>query len=622
MTPVDVLFGIQALVRLGHAGRAALEQAARDQDIVIPLPNVARPTAMDFAKSVLLDQANRNRLRHGGDLADLAEPGDPANPPAMPQLKTDAGSQIRQIEAANAIVADALRQSGLDGSSREVEMAAQRAGLYVVQQWVKGDAPPSPLARVGLALAETALDYAAAKPFLFGVGASGEKWIAAVALNLHELLPNPDDPTDWKNGFAEQATAIVFRATLTTLGDQADVLIGDKALADLAKGVIKPIVDLASQTPGQLPRWNDLRDTLLGPIAAAAAQAVIDNQAAWLGAGFAPDKALGTISKVLLEQAADPQGLRGLVTDAGLAKVYQRILGAIGSNPALIVGAGGSPDDELLRDLLSRGATVLAQAPRPFQGITGAALLDQAVAAFGTWLPKRIAGDDPWSKLAVDALKQVLDGAVSAANNGTPLLSSDRLEAFAGLLFEQAAANPGLIVGSGNSELARVAGALFGTLAKDHASLLSDDTWLEVASTALREVARNPGALVGIDDAHAHTTGFDYLSALLEFAADQIEQHGRAQGKLLFGETLAEAAKATLEAAAANAARLGEAVVMDAYKQLLGRLDSLAVAKAGAVGADGWLELFGQLVGPVLRTGQLPALSDDALLDLLHKELA
>jgi hypothetical protein len=621
MTPVDVFFGIQALVRLGRAGQQALEQAIRDRDIVLPLPVYQQPSAVEFAGRVLLDGVNMDQLLPGGELADLAFP--PQAPSIIPKLKTDLASQLKQVEAANEIVTKALRDAQLGTSAQAAQLVGESGGLYVVRQWVKGDdKPPPPLARIGLALAEIALEYAAAKPSLFGAGASGEKLIAAIALNLEELLPDPDDPADWKTSFAEQATAIVFRATLKTLSEQADLLIDKKPLADLAKGLIKPIVELASQTPGQLPQWNALRDTLLGPVAAAGAKAVMDNQAGWLGGGFDTEKAVAAITKVLLTEAASG-GLRGLVSDDGAARVYQGVLATIGANPALIAGVGGGPEGDLVRDLLTRATDVLRHAPQPFKGVTGAALLDQAVAAFGAYLPNRIGGDGPWSTLAVNALQSVLQGAADAANGGAPLLAPARIEGFAKLLFAQAAATPQMVTGAGNSELTRIAGALFATLASDKASLLSDETWLDVASTALREAALNPGALVGVGNAGPlHALGFEYLSSLLNVAADQIAAHGRTQGNLLFGETLASAAKATLAAAAANAARLGEAAVKDAYENLLRRLTQFAMAQAGAVGAEGWLELFCQLVGPVLRDGDLPVLSDDQLLELLHKEAA
>lgn len=618
MTPLDVFFGIQALVKLGQAGRQALEQAVRDRDIVLPLPIGTKLTKLEIAQSVLLHKDVRKRLLPpDGDLQELAEVI-PASP-TVALLKQDPVSQAKQIAAANAIVAADVAAAG---GAADSQLTDERAGLYVVRQWVGDDGPPSPLARVGLALAEIALDYAAAKPSLFGAGASGEKLIAAVALNLGELLPDPDNPADWRNSFAERATAIVFQATLKTLSEHADVLIDDKPLADLAKGLIKPIVELGSQNPGELPRWSALRDTLLGPVAAAAAQAVIDNQAAWLGEKFAPDEALGAVTKVLLQEAVDG-GLRGLVTDAGLTRVYKGVLGTIAANPALIVGKGDGHEGDLVRDLLGRAAKVLADAPEPFEGVSGAVLLEQAVAAFATYLPKKIDGEDPWSKLAVEALTAVLDGVKEAATGGKPFLTPARVEQFARLLFTQAAATPEMIVGSGDAELKRFAGALFTTLASDKARLLSDEMWLDVASTALREVAKNPGALIGVEGAgDLHQLGFDYLSSLLNVAAEQLAQGARKPGNLLFGETLAQAAKATLEAAAENAAKLGEANVQAAYKALLDRLTKLAVDQAGAVGAESWLKLFGELVAPVLRTGELPEFSDDELLELLFKEAA
>lgn len=615
MTPVDVMFGIQALVRLGKAGEAAFEQAVRDRDIALPVPAIPNPTPFGFAKFVMTSPDQRPRFAVGGDLVGLVHTVGGID------FREDSDSQAKLVSAANAVTAAKLQaEPGLNGA-RNVAQPVQAAGYFVVKQWVQGTAPPSPLARVGLALAAVALDYAATKPALFGAGAGGDKLIAAVALNLGELLPDPDDPTDWRTSFAERTTAIVFQATLTALDDNAESVVSDAALRGLVKGVIKPVVTLAAANEGQLPRWTDLRETLLGGVANAAAQAVLDNQAAWLGHDFAPEEAMGAIVQVLFEQAAAPGGLRSMLGDAGLMALYRNILGAIGKNPALVLGSNDSPDQQLLRDLLSGLAEALADVPKPLGKIDTAALLGDALTAFERYVPARLPGNDPWTQLAVKTLTTTLEGVVAGATDpaAPPPFSPTSMQALLKLFWEQAAATPEMIVGT-NPELGRVATALFGVVGKKGASLMSEATWLDLAATALRQVSLNPGALVGASETDpAHQLGFDYLGKLLDVAAGAMETQGRRGGALLFGDTLAAAAKRLLEATAKDAAKLAQVPVQKAYEQLLARLTALTASQPGGLGAAGWLALFSTLLPGVLREGTLPPMTDAELIALLRK---
>jgi hypothetical protein len=195
MSPQAIVFGIQSIMRLGNAARRAYQDKAIDADIVLPDIDTATLETPQRALLILQDAILDGRLVEAewtGD-HDLVN-GNDASAAGLT-------AQIRVIEIATKLDAG-------------FEQSLTADGLAVLSQWSSAANRQTPLGRIGIELADIALDYIGANPSLFGADGNGARLIKSVAVNLAELLPDADDPTAPGVNFASGAIRIFVESGL------------------------------------------------------------------------------------------------------------------------------------------------------------------------------------------------------------------------------------------------------------------------------------------------------------------------------------------------------------------------------------------------------------------------
>jgi hypothetical protein len=612
ITPFQVFFAVRALVRVGGAARDAYEQHVRDQPISLPLPKVGDfEDPREFAVGYLDAHAPDvlEGFKGGGNLPEADD--------------TERWRDL--VETAQAIWA---------GENSTPDQAALRFGAVVsedaaasitLKQWLDGSEPPGPFARVGLALAEISLEYVGTKPSLFGVGSNGERLIAAVALNLGTLLPDPDIVGHWQTPFAERATAIFFRASLQALQDNVDAVVDEEHLTALATGVITPLnAMMAEAGPGDLPSLLVVRDTIFGPVAKAAATAVAANQRAFFGGDFAADKAIGALTRSVLEAAASDD-IRTVFGRDGLVRIYSAMMTVVADRPDLFIKGQGD-EIGLARDLLGDLAGVLKDGS-PFDAGTADEFAVAALEVLATYLPRKFAQGRPWEAVASSVAVSFVNGLKTGVAAGTEnpfrtLLTRKHTIDVTRIILAQIAQTPRMVVGDDvNPEIANIAAGVARMLSAPGADLLSQDQWKDVISAALSQAAKNPATLFAINAGASPEShlAVKLVGDLLEAAAGHMaDSGGRRLGVLLFGETLAGALTTTLESATSNIALARTDEWRAETVKLARLLDQLAGDPASGIGAREWLWLYRHYIGFVIETGKLPEMGRDKVLALLR----
>jgi hypothetical protein len=616
VSPDLILFAIRSAIRLGRAASLELEAAIRNRDIAMPgvitvtaEPNAGVKTAIEQAT---LTDKQREQFTN---LFKRWQDGDRS-------AEAEIWAQSREL-AITAVIED----------------AQEKRGFIVINQWAEGAKKQIPLARIGLALVEVALDYAGTNPGIFGVGSNGERFIRAIAGAIDEILPNSDAPgiITAESLFTERSIAILLHAGLSALEEHIADNIGEEHLRDITIAVLKPVTD--SFKDGKIERRtiHDFRDLLLGPMTQEALKAVARNQAAFLGSRFGTNDALGAVTKALLTTlASDHQAgggatwdiSRNLVDREVWMKIYVATLDVAIQRPELFGGESDKDGSKFGRDLIKTTAENLKKMTPPFTASVAAIVAADAISVLSRHTVILYgASDKPWDVVARNATGSVLNsvsagikaGLVAEAGAAGAIIikkeeifgrvfSEEQLGALLRVVLDQAAKTPEMIVGRDQrDEVKALVAGIARSVSTTNRNLLSAEDWLEVAAILAEEAARNPGQLFKIVDANGHEVdpGEEFavklITQLLQAAAADFRARGRANGAVLFGVTLKEVIIETLRVAADNAA---QAVTNEAaLLRLVERINALQVATPGGFGRNAWLRVFRNYLKTALFTG-------------------
>jgi hypothetical protein len=612
MSPSMVIFAVRALVRLGASARASCEQHLRDSEVLMPLPEKIDLNPITPIRAIAEDDRFKKRFSPGGDLepywdADKKQPRD--NEEARRNI-IQAVELLWQTELATP--SDVRTTAG--GA-----LAGQETGHMILKQWAEGAEPPLPMARFVLELAEVVLEFVGASPSILGAGSSGEKLITALSENIRKLLPDADNPEEWKPAdwakfyFAQRAMAIFLQAGLKTIAEKADVLIESAEYRALVLNVLMPLVKTFEQDPEKVPSLIIFRDTLFGPMARAAFKTLAEHHEAFFGARFSDSKAAGALTKVLFETVAEASvtNIRDVFGDESLVQLYKAVLGVMVRRPELFVGRDESAEPTLKRDLFKNIAQVLQASPPPFNKDLAAPLAIAALDALASYTAASLGDGNPWEAVAegsIDAFIGGIKGGLKTQEMESAfakILSREQMIGFAKIFFEQAAKTPGMLFpGSAGKELKDVVGSVANALADHAAKLVSGEDWLLIAQVAAEEAAKNPNRLFRIDviDPEAQPANI-LIKTMLRGAADSFGKDGRRDGKVVFGETLRHMIVTSLQAAAGNIE--GATKHTDAIAALGKRIDRLASDKKERIGMREAKALFEKLIVSVIDDGKV-----------------
>jgi len=161
------------------------------------------------------------------------------------------------------------------------------------------------------------------------------------------------------------------------------------------------------------------------------------------------------------------------------------------------------------------------------------------------------------------------------------------------------------MLGIERSEVQAIVAGMAEAMAADGNLLLSADEWIKIAGVAAQKAASNPGRLFGLSaDAQGGALAVTVIKTVLGVAGNAWTAAGRADGPLLFGETLKAVLEIVIEALAGNVSAL--VTKPDLVDQFLQKLLKTASANPQKVGSEGLLKVFRIFVRDVLASGTVP----------------
>ena len=610
--PSLIVFGIRALVRLAHEGQKAYEQYQRDHDILFPIllpPDyrdidfLRRVFANDDENSVLVDKTQHGALSQYWSAAHNGP--DPLIPGAAEALYL-AAVQIKAEEAA--------RQGQLL-PARGTEVA----GAILVRQWSEGQAPVGPMGRIVLTLADIGLEFVGTHASILGLGSNGTKLMRAMASNLVDMIPDDGAQFGSKSQLAEHLIGLFLHAGLQALNDKPQLLVGQRHLQALIAQTLPPIIQTLPSDLAQQSSWRDVAEVLLGPAANAAMRTIAEHPQAFFGSNFAPQKALGALTRALLDEASQ-RGLTEQFSEVGFLSLYHAALGVAVSRPELFVGRGDDTGHQIATALMGGIAETLKGAPQPFNTDLGAELAVVVLQTLTAHTAAFLDPTHPWEHLAALLVTQVVEGLTPARRDpqGRPLLSHAQMLELARTFLAQVVTTPGMLAGD-NQEVQTLIQSVTQALIQDTNGLLSPEDWLQIAAVVGQEVAANPQRLLKRlpvqGESPEMTLSTAIITDLLSVATLDSTSGGRQAGDVLFGATLREAMIIALRVASWHT---DQAIKHRPVLQSLAQsISQLVRTQPGQYGSQAWLRLFRVLSGQVLQSGTLPTLTEQFVSPIL-----
>ncbi len=638
MTPDLVLFLIRAGMQVGSEAINALEQKIRDTDIEVPDIALVRVSEMRrmlrlFQGELAAEVKARGPLAAFWDRQAQNGKGGPrtADQQAVPRLLARARRYWReQREAARA-----------NTTTLALEKSDAQAGVNMLRQWNKDDGPPPPYVRVALSLARVGLEFAQANPALLGIGSNGEKFTITVAERIDELLPDADDPADWKPKdwsryyFAERTLRILMNAGLTTLSARPDLLVSESHLQQLVTNITAPLITLFDESDDPLTLLR-LQQTLLGPVAQAAFATLADNQTAFLGRRFDADRAVGAVTAAVLGIVRG-KPLQQLADDGTLVEIARAVIGIAAKRPELFITKAGESDEKIARALLANVAGTVSDAIADDNvHLSDGLVVDIAVSALEVLSqdgPSLLDRTDPWENVAADMVALVARGmSKSLGREGAvrfeQLFSRAQAVELVRVVLAQAARTPAMLSGSGRPEIGMLMSAVASAMAVDERLLLGPGDWQRIAAIVAREAARNPQRLFKLSvDRPEGQLGTRIIRTILVAAADGVAVAGPRGGALSFGAVLVDAVEFAYRAAVGNLKAAAAAVLapdaggeggdFQALGNLVKGINDFASRKPDEIGWREWRWLFINLVVDAIENGSEFTITEDQLVALL-----
>jgi hypothetical protein len=600
VNPTLVLMAVRAALRLGRAGQQAFGQYARDRDAMLPLLNIVQFPKRDLVRGFF--EINPDLI--SSDLRGYWE------------------SFIRKQGARrlagdfDVVAAAYVRLQALE-DAKVKPLADEFAGLWMVQQWSRGEEPPGPVARVVLTIVDVAAEFAAHDPTLFGVGGNAEVLVKALATRVADLVPDNADALGPRNLLGERLAGLFLKAGLGALSEHPEAIVEDAHLQRLVASTLPKLVESLPATLDKQVKWRNVVESLLGPVASEAMRTVVENPQAFFGGKFGDDDLLGALTRTYLLKAADV-GLQDVFTKAGAVQLYKATVQLAAARPELFIGKADDASEEFVAAVFHDLALTLELSVGPLDRQLIATLAATTIETAARGGASLLDPGKPWRNVVSQTLTPVVAALAEALRAGESgalmrLRSGANVEVMVRIVVAQMARTPGMITSTDNIEVNRLVSAIAGAMAKDEHLLLSHEDWMGILAIAAEEVAANPGRLVGVTGSGAAASLLaTLLSDLLLVASQQWKQNGRAGGTVLFGATLREAMLITIRATAGRSA----AALLNAakVKELAAQLTELVATKAGRYGSKEWLCLYRALIMQVVESGSAAQL-DEATID-------
>jgi hypothetical protein len=602
MTVELTIFAIKSLVRLGKTGIDAYEASARNEDVLFPK---LKQIHLDFPASIdhyFNLEHNRHFVR--GDNAPYSQcwvfDGQVSRP------KDD-------IQSLDTLMILATQNEAKHDKTFMLSKTGPAATL--VKTWKKGSEPLSPIARIALVGADIALEYVGTNAGSIG-GGNGAKLISAYAKSLADQLPN-DGKLSSKDKVRETLSGILLRAGFDTIAKHPEWISNEDHILALITSTITPLTEaFPLDTDAQVIEFEALQNTLMGPAASALLNTLAEHQSAFMGADYAPEKALGAITKALFINAKNI-GLDKQFSKQGLLALYKASLDVVATQPELFFDNDGSAKDKLISDVFSSMTNVLSTAEYPFDRQVGIELARVSMESMGKNMGAFTDPSKPWEQISAALLRNMIStftpivGRQGALKN---LFSEQQLLEYGRIVLTQISKSPSMIVHSENEIQSGLIVAMASAMSADNNLLLSSDDWLKVVRIAAQEAASNPMRLFDLD---ADNPKQVLASELMELMFNAAAEFKNTQGykSVLFGQVLADAIGILLQTCSGRIA--STRAKMSEIESIMTQLNHFMSTRHELYGSKEFLFLFQTLVQNSLSNIDIPELTEDFVTDLL-----
>jgi hypothetical protein len=608
MDPALILFGIQAVIRLGKIGKDASEQYVRDAEALFP--GIRKP-AFDratFVTTFFLDDKYTHFVK-GAD--------------APYQEFWSSHGVKNDLNSIDTLFAAAVRIKSEEGIDLNKWLADSQviAGATLVQQWDPNKpAPLSPFARVILAAGDIALEYVSINPGLLGAGGNGQKLIGAFAKNLSDLLPDDGNFGD-NHKFGERLLGVFLRAGLETINSHPGWVVSEAHMQKLISASVEPIVNTLPASITEQIKYREVTDALIGPAASAAMQTLANHPDAFFGDDFRAETAIGALTQALLGQASKT-GLNNQFTKEGLLDLYKSALSVAAEKPHLFLKDNGDPQDHFVKDLIANFASALMHSPPPFNGSVGVQLAAAALEAVSANAQRFAGQKKPWEQTASDMVSKVTEELAKAFKENKGIenaFSKPQLIELGRIMLNHVGSTPEMVVGPEDA-LAQLVGTVAQAMAKDDKLLLDSGDWLEIAEVAAQEAAANPARLFKVDPNDPNQTlAAQIIQVVLKSAGAILNQKDLKGRTVLFGKTLRDAIIIVLGATSGNPEAARKNLL--SIESLIAGLNELVAKNSDQFGNKEWLYLFQVLLASVLEGRKLDELTVESAKELLKERV-
>lgn len=599
MDPALIIFGIQAVIRIGKAGTQAAEQYARDEASTFPDLKKLDFDRQTFISTFFSDPDNIPYV--AGEKAPYAE----------------YWNTVEKPESTDVLYAAAVRITSEKGKKLQ-KNSEELAGARLIKQWNPDHKPLSPFAGVILSAGDIILEYIGSDPSILGVGGNGEKLIGAFAKNLSTILPD-DGNFGRQNRFGERLMGAFLRAGLETISKNPGWTVSEKHLEELIRVSVSPLIEALPDDITEQVIYRDIVDALIGPAASAAMQTMAKHPAAFLGQDFSTEKVFGSLTKALFDQAAET-GLEDLFTREGLIDLYAAALDVAAKKPELFIGEKISSEDHLAHALLSKMAGVLKDVRPPLDSKIGVDLAVAAIDAVQENAHLFVDSADPWQNTVEEILQSVLkrlEADLTDHGRIKTVLSKNQLTEIGRILLRHVAETPTMITGN-RENLVQLTSVIAHAMAEDKNLLLGGNDWLEIFRVVAEEAAANPGRIFKIDtDQPGNDLATKALGLVFHAANDILKNGDLTSTSVLFGRTLRETIIILLRATAGNMKAADEN--LQDIETLVKSLGELVAQNSSSFGNKEFLRLFRLMLGAVIDGEGAPALTIEFVNNLLKR---
>lgn len=641
ITPSLFVAAVNGLIRLGAKAVQAMEDGALHGDIAVPATIVDRMRQGTLSTLVLEEIFYREEL--------WKAPGAPFSGLFAPTATTlfehneavDEDARDALLLAASDYVAQTVWKIGPPahgGGFKISDAPAQSAMVMLTHKAWASKGATTIWGDIGRELAVFATDLIAAQPDIIGLRGRTGQFVGGLARNLNTII-GPDAYVDQTRAmrFEERAVRVFARATLNTLATEPKLALRDEQWAPVITGFLAPLnADVAARKLSEAPALDHLNRLLTGPMAHGLLSAISQRADTFLTGKAGANTALGVVSREILTDLvsldAEAFDVRKVFTEQGAVSVMVSALDVVERQPELFargVGAEGAAKQTFLRAL----AKSVKAAPPPYNkdslrpDISGVAL-ETASLYFSQRLVEQ-SGSSDWSGAAADVGVAIIETLFAGFKDAASGQSTAPFAKLADRTFtidllrivaSHVARTPGMVAGGkARPEVASFAKAIAQMIAEDTRGLLHAEDWRKLVGEVCTLAAANPGALFAIraDAPPDQQIAVSLTSAFFKHAATRFSADDpRAQGRLLFGETLRDALTATLHAAASVSMRPQDVPASaKAMTDFITRLEALAQSEDRGLrmGASEWRYVYRHFIAAILTRGDAAAISNDQI---------